>query len=156
MSSLKCTALEKVGVPGMLDGRRRDVGRRAGLTSSPDFFRRRGGFIRNSPSSTSLSSEELMRVASVLMVGNVLGQNNLAGRARVGDFPGLWCQGSRASRRIQRHSRRRQRNNLVVTDGRAGSLQVDVLQGLVELFEVAQVPTALFVIGGIRGRCDRT
>jgi hypothetical protein len=31
--------LEKVGVPGMLDGRLRDEGRRAGRTSSPDFFR---------------------------------------------------------------------------------------------------------------------
>lgn len=65
MSSLKCTALEYVGVPGMLDGLRRDGGRSAGLTSSPDFLRSSGGFIRSSSSSASLPSDELM-IGSVL------------------------------------------------------------------------------------------
>jgi hypothetical protein len=59
MFSLKCTALEKVGVPGMLEGRRLDEGRRAGLTNSPDFFRRSGG-LTVKPISSSLSSEVWM------------------------------------------------------------------------------------------------
>jgi hypothetical protein len=50
----------------MLEGRRRDGGRRAGLTSSPDFLRSSGGFIRSSSSSASLPSDELT-IVSVLM-----------------------------------------------------------------------------------------
>jgi len=65
MSSLKWTALENVGVPGILDGRWWDEGLSAGFTNSPDFLRRRGGFIRNSSSLISLSSEELMRLSVV-------------------------------------------------------------------------------------------
>lgn len=47
----------------MLDGRRLDEGRRAGLTSSPDFLRSSGGFIRSPSSSASLPSDELMMVS---------------------------------------------------------------------------------------------
>lgn len=44
----------------MLDGRRR-AGRRAGRTSSPDFFRTMGGLL---DISSSLSSGELVRASS--------------------------------------------------------------------------------------------
>lgn len=51
-----------VGVPGILDGRRRaDAGRRAGRTNSPDFFLTIGGFGDESPS---LSSGELVNASS--------------------------------------------------------------------------------------------
>jgi hypothetical protein len=49
----------------MLEGLRREAGRRAGLTSSPDFLRSSGGFIRNPSSSASLSSEDVVMTGQV-------------------------------------------------------------------------------------------
>lgn len=49
----------------MLEYLRRDAGRRAGFTSSPDFLRNSGGFIRNPSSSASLSSEDVVMTGQV-------------------------------------------------------------------------------------------
>lgn len=46
----------------MLEGRRREAGRRAGLTSSPDFFRTMGGRLVG-PSLSSSSSESCLEDA---------------------------------------------------------------------------------------------
>lgn len=44
-------------MPGMLEGRRRDAGRNAGRTSSPDFFRTIWGFLKGSSSSSESVAE---------------------------------------------------------------------------------------------------
>lgn len=55
-------------MPGMLEYLLLDEGRRAGLTSSPDFFLTRGG-LRNPPSSSSLSSDPEVAFADSVKLG---------------------------------------------------------------------------------------